>query len=166
MDSQHNTRIVGVSADLVSHTRHASQDVYICRAKVQGSKGEFIETVEEADTLQAARDKALRTAERDFHHRYSAGGASDVPTTDVSLIDRPGTRNVHAPGKLNGGGNKPVTANQQNLIRKIADERGLVPTALCREMFSKDVSDITGAEANDLIRRMKASPANGNRAPW
>lgn len=140
-----------------------AQTLYICRAVVHGNAGQCVEMVEDGESLQAARAKALASAERMFCERFIAlSTASSVPTVSPStvapcLLTRGHANSARRLDTFNGGGSKPITPGQQELIQKIAGERRIAAAPLCHDMFGKGLSDITGAEANKIIRRMKAS---------
>ena len=146
----------------MTHIQRDAQTVYICRAMVHGNAGQCVEMVEEGDSLQAARTKALASAERTFRERFpGASFPSSVPPVSPStvgpcLLTRGNGHRTRRLDTFNGGGNKPATPGQQELIQKIADERRIATVPLCHEMFGKGLSNITGAEANEIIRHMKS----------
>lgn len=150
--------ISGIRTAYVGHIQHGADDIFVCRAEVHGDAGQCVEMVEDGETLQAARTKALASAERLFRERFlDKVPVAATAAPEPSLLSRGGRADTWNRDKFNGGGSKSVSAAQQALMHKVAEERGLSAKAVCHEMFGKGLQDLTGAEANAAIRRMKGS---------
>lgn len=63
---------------------------------------------------------------------------------------------AHPKDALNGGGDKSASPSQKNLIKTIANERGVQLTDMTQSLYGKDYTELTGAEANGLIKSLKA----------
>lgn len=58
---------------------------------------------------------------------------------------------------LNGGGSQPITERQMKLINKLSKKKLKIPCgAYSMLRFKKDITEITGEEANFLIRELNA----------
>ncbi len=58
------------------------------------------------------------------------------------------------PAGGSGGGRKPASAKQQNLIARLGLEKGQNPEALAMERFGKSLGDLHGSEADILIKSL------------
>jgi len=56
---------------------------------------------------------------------------------------------------LNGGGSKPLSAKQSELIYSLAERKGTDAQSLAMQMFGKSVQELQGSEANELIQSLK-----------
>ena len=56
---------------------------------------------------------------------------------------------------LNGGGSKPLSAKQSELIYSLAERKGADAHSLAMQMFGKSVQELQGSEANELIQSLK-----------
>ncbi len=56
---------------------------------------------------------------------------------------------------LNGGGSKPLSAKQSELIYSLAERKGVDAQSLAIQMFGKSVQELQGSEANELIQSLK-----------
>ena len=61
---------------------------------------------------------------------------------------------------LNGGGDKPCSDSQVNLLHRCASERGVDPGQVVRNMYGKSIDELTGGEANQVIRAIKNRKAS------
>lgn len=57
--------------------------------------------------------------------------------------------------KLNGGGNKPASSKQTDLIEKLAHKQHTSADTLSQSMYNKPLQDLTGAEADAVIKKLK-----------
>ena len=58
---------------------------------------------------------------------------------------------------LNGGGDQPLTGKQMNLIKRLArKKKKMTSGAYSMLRLKKDITEITGEEANYLIRELNA----------
>ena len=58
---------------------------------------------------------------------------------------------------LNGGGEQPITDKQMNLIKRLArKKKKMTSGAYSMLRLKKDITEITGEEANYLIRELNA----------
>lgn len=55
---------------------------------------------------------------------------------------------------LNGGGNRPISEKQINMIRDKAAKKYENPDELANLFYQKPLKNLTGAEANVLIRKL------------
>lgn len=57
--------------------------------------------------------------------------------------------------KFKGGGDKPASDKQTYLIQKLSEEAGKNADQLCLAKFGKSLSELTGREADSLIKYLK-----------
>ena len=57
--------------------------------------------------------------------------------------------------KFKGGGDKPASDKQMYLIQKLSEEAGKNADQLCLAKFGKSLSELTGREADSLIKYLK-----------
>ena len=57
--------------------------------------------------------------------------------------------------KFQGGGDKPASDKQTYLIQKLSEEAGKNADQLCLAKFGKSLSELTGREADSLIKYLK-----------
>ena len=57
--------------------------------------------------------------------------------------------------KLNGGGSKPASPKQKELIQDIANDKKINLDSFLDSHFQKNIESLTGAEANQAIKKMK-----------
>lgn len=88
----------------------------------------------------------------------------------IKTIARPSQQQAHkelpiAPVKHSASGAKPITENQSKFIKGLA--RGTSPDTVARETVGKSLSDCSSADADTIIKTLKAktTPPNTN-LPW
>lgn len=57
--------------------------------------------------------------------------------------------------KMNGGGNKPASSKQTDLIEKLAHKQHTSADTVSQSMYNKLLQDLTGAEADAVIKKLK-----------
>ena len=53
--------------------------------------------------------------------------------------------------KMNGGGNKPISEKQLNLIKTRASQKDTDPESLAQNKFGKSLTKLNGSEAHEII---------------
>lgn len=88
----------------------------------------------------------------------------------IKTIARPSQQQAHkelpvAPAKHSSSGAKPITESQSKFIKGLA--RGTSPDTVARETVGKPLSDCSSADADTIIKTLKAkrTPPNTN-FPW
>lgn len=56
---------------------------------------------------------------------------------------------------LNGGGNKPISDGQINCLQKMASQKGMNINDLTQKQYGKDLSQLIGSQADELIKSLK-----------
>jgi len=115
------------------------------------------------NTLDKAQEKAFkksfRLASQASGKVYDSAWQIDSPQSSKSntshsfIVSSDSTDK----SKMNGGGNKPITEKQINLIKDIARKNSIDIEALMKEKFGKILYDLNGSEANEIIRELKKS---------
>lgn len=57
--------------------------------------------------------------------------------------------------KLSGGGSKPISSKQKNLIQKMANEQNKNVDEVINAMFHKSINQLEGHEADSVIKSMR-----------
>lgn len=71
--------------------------------------------------------------------------------SNSSTTALPPSQNKH------GGGSKLASEKQKDFIKQLADRKRIHIDQLCMDMFSHGSSNMTGAEANEMIKHLKRS---------
>lgn len=71
--------------------------------------------------------------------------------SNFSTTALPPSQNKH------GGGSKLASEKQKDFIKQLADRKRIHIDQLCMDMFSHGSSNMTGAEANEMIKHLKRS---------
>lgn len=69
----------------------------------------------------------------------------DFPDDDLKI----------AKGKNAGGGTKPASEKQLNLIKSLASRQSLSIDDIALDMFNKSIDELQGGEANQMIKKLK-----------
>ncbi len=135
------------------------QNGYICQAMVKDESGISASMVAEGKTVHEACNIALGNTMKELSKIIEQTGKNDyfLPATSGGSFSRSSSpqRTQANKSTLNGGGNKPVSSNQKTLIQRIAAEKGQSAETLSSNMYGKELSSLTGEEANILIRELK-----------
>lgn len=107
-----------------------------------------------------AKSRVLSDA---FNIRNALEGGQDQDSVPILLTAVQDVDNVYGlpegqsqdKSALNGGGDKPRSDKQVNLLHQCASNRGLDPGQVVRNMYGKSIDDLTGSEANFAIRAIK-----------
>ncbi|WP_455552711.1 hypothetical protein [Desulfovibrio sp.] len=124
-----HTAIVSVSlctVDIINAARNDAQ------AKIQDQMN-FMSS-------QAAYYPSVSTAQKDSAYPVN----SNSSTTAL-----PPSQNKH------GGGSKLASEKQKDFIKQLADRNRIHIDQLCMDTFSHGSSNMTGAEANEMIKNLK-----------
>lgn len=144
-------KIVKCKISYVVETQDALGSKYICSAELR--KGRLtVSTPGEGRTLEeamnAARDNAFASWER---LENMSSSQSFQESSEQKKSHRESSLE-----KFNGGGSKPASPRQQNLIQKLAEERGVELYYFVQQICGVDLRNLTGADANKLIKQLKS----------
>jgi len=109
------------------------------------------------ETLEKAQEFALRDAFHLAHQarrkvpNYGQQIDSPQPSEIASLSSHTLRPDDIDKRKWNGGGNKPITQNQINLIKRMAGKKNTDPELLVRNNFGKKLEMLNGSEAHEVI---------------
>lgn len=113
--------------------------------------------VSSLETLDKAQDIAFQNA---FHlarqaRRNAPLFGTQIDSSQPSEIASSSSSTPRPDGidksKWNGGGNKPITQNQINLIKRMAGKKNTDPELLVRNNFGKKLEMLNGSEAHEVI---------------
>lgn len=92
----------------------------------------------------------------------SAGvGSGSSQTGSTEIIEIEASTPVSSPqnepdkSKLNGGGNKPASPKQKNLIIQLAENQLTTGNKASMKICNIPLEDLTGAQANQVIKKLK-----------
>ena len=116
-----------------------------------GDKTSSIDTLEKAQefAFQNAFDLA-RQARRIVPH-YSQQTDSLQPAQIPTYPSNPARPDSIDKSKMNGGGNKPISEKQLNLIKTRASQKDTDAESLARNKFGKSLARLSGSEAHEMI---------------
>ena len=114
---------------------------YICRASYTVEGMNFCECGEGA-TLESASHNAKTRAFRVVQEFVSKSSSESQTTAPVDK------------SSMNGGGNKPASEKQLNFLYSQASRAKENLEDIVRQKFGKDIGDLTGSEAHELIRSL------------
>lgn len=110
------------------------------------------------DTLEKAQEFAFQNAFHLAHQarrklgNYEQQIDSLQPPKNTTYSSKTARPDAIDKSKMNGGGNKPATDKQIELIKSRAEKNNTDANELVYKKFGKHISQITGSEANDVIR--------------
>ena len=91
-----------------------------------------------------------------------SGAGSNLPQTgSTEVIDIEISELISAPeneidkSKLNGGGNKPASSKQKELIHKLAEKQCTTGDKASMKICKTHLEELTGAQANQVIKKLK-----------
>ena len=155
-DRTYNASIKKLEIQLVQPPSNDNENRAVCSATVEFDDGRrFTELgesvgggVEAASANARTRVMAHVPAVDHLPQQYSGNKPS---SQSGSSLSKPNF------AKANGGGTKPASHKQKDLIVDMCSKRGKNPDAIASEQFGKPLDDLQGAEANTIIQML-----NGN----
>ena len=118
------------------------------------------ESIPKVHVLECARNTSIANAA--FLASLAVGSGFDRPqtsSTDVIEIETSGVistpQNDLDKSKLNGGGNKPVSPKQKELIKKLAENQLTTGNKASMKICNIPLEELTGAQANQVIKKLK-----------
>ena len=129
-----NGKTVIVSASLVMPDGRVINDV--CSVSPRSP-------FENEDTLELAKNKVINAVKQKAEPYIKN---NQNISQNSSLDDK---------SKFQGGGDKPASDKQTYLIQKLSEEVGKNADQLCLAKFGKSLSELTGREADSLIKYLK-----------
>lgn len=145
-----------ISLDLSDIQVHnnGGRDLFICRLKAE-YKDITLCAAGTGNTIKECQDQAqdnLEALAKRWRDRDEPQSCINSYQYNQNYIEHDGS------SKFNGGGNKPISSSQINLIEKLGRERHVAPVEKSLEMFGKEINELRGGEANELIRLLKEYP--------
>ena len=98
---------------------------------------------EKEDTLESAKNKVVNSIKQ----------KAEPYTKNNQNISQNAIQDDK--NKFKGGGDKPASDKQMYLIQKLSEEAGKNADQLCLAKFGKSLSELTGREADSLIKYLK-----------
>ena len=109
------------------------------------------------DTLEKAQEFALRDAFYLAHQarRKVANYGQQIDSLQPAQIptypSNPARTDSIDKSKMNGGGSKPISEKQLNLIKTRASQKDTDADSLARNKFGKSLAKLSGSEAHEII---------------
>lgn len=142
-----NKVFLGYSCVHVSETKNGKHYVCNCSALVDGHE---ICEIGESSTLDAAKEQASRKL-TDIANRYDNDVKNSTYRDNALLPKTP----ENSKDMLKGGGQKPISEKQSNLIYDVAEQQGHDVNKLATNFCGKPLHQFTGQEADGLIKELK-----------
>ena len=142
-------RFLGCSCVHVSS--NGCEKHYVCNCSML-IDGQVFTDVGEGTSLDIAKQNSM----------HNLGKLVDGNNVDANITNRPDTlsRTINnAKDRFHGGGNKPMSANQRNLICDKARKQYKNPETLAMEFAGKRFDRLTGSEANLIIKNLLGDQA-------
>ena len=79
-----------------------------------------------------------------------------VPTKNIAYSNNKNIEQDKA--KMNGGGNKPISQKQIELINAMAEQQGETGNSISNKVWHKNLNKLSGSQANRLINDLKEMP--------
>lgn len=137
---------LGCSCVHVSETEKGK--LYVCNSEAL-IDGQKLSEAGEGPTLETARQNANKNL-GNLVSKYEEKTIGNIVKSGNSIANR----NEISKEMLNGGGDKPISPRQKQLIYDRANQSGQDAENLARECYGKKLSEMTGSEANSLIRNL------------
>lgn len=159
--------IKSLDVDIQQIPSSDNQDTAVCRATLTNTDNQRFSDVGSAQGSPDDRDSTICEASMKAQCRvlHRANVLQDDGIFDT--VSRPvcatqgagditaGSPSVHPKAALNGGGSKPASAPQLQLLSTLARERNRSVESLSQNTFGKMPVEMSGAQANQLIQQLK-----------
>jgi len=130
---------------------HASanekEKYFVCNSEALVDGKTFSE-IGDGSTLENARENAKHNL-RAVIDRYNQQSQSGI-----NSFERHSERKETPKELMNGGGNRPISEKQIDLIRDKAEKRGDDGDKLADLFYHKPLKSLTGAEAHNIIQKL------------
>ena len=118
------------------------------------------ESIPKVHVLECARNTSIANAAFLASIAVGSGfGRPQTSSTDVIEIETSGVistpQNDLDKSKLNGGGNKPVSPKQKELIKKLAENQLTTGDKAAMKICKTHLEELTGAQADQVIKKLK-----------
>ena len=104
--------------------------------------------------------RELREQESDFwtedRRVFSSTGNATGKYGNSEAVRQGTGQTLPGNAKLNGGGRNPITVKQINFIKKLASECGCSAEETAISLYSKQLPELCGLEANEVIAHLKS----------
>ncbi len=145
--------------EITSNSAGQVQNMYVCQTTIQGKEGFSATMTGEGRTIQEASEMALSNMQRELE-RLTSQSSCEQPKHQQANKDFYGASNKRqtpqSKDALNGGGAKPASDKQIEFLLNVGGQRGIPVEQLCQERYGKSIGNLTGGEANTLIRELKS----------
>ncbi len=142
-----------------SHFVKETAKGFICQGSVEDSQGKVASMTGEGSTLKEASQAAIANSKEMLAALVSGNDRNSSQTNYYAPPATSHARNSNATNgksKFNGGGTKPASPKQIELIEKIAYENGKNAEEVSRKKFGKSLMGLVGSEANIIINELKS----------
>lgn len=130
---------------------HAStnekEKYFVCNSEALVDGKTFSE-IGDGSTIESARENAKHNLKAvvDRYDKQSQSG--------MNIFDRHPERKKTPKELRNGGGNRPISEKQIDLIRNKAEKRNEDADKLAEQLYHKPLNGLTGAEAHSIIQKL------------
>jgi DNA replication protein DnaC len=140
-----------------------SQKEWICSATMETEAGYRVTKLGQGDSLQQAEDRAVRHATDAIAFLENACEYNETSLQSQHRTSRSSSgasyqqyqAQTEDKSRFNGGGSKQASEKQLNLIEQLAQKKRCDAEYACRGEFGIGLNQITGAQANQLIKSLK-----------
>lgn len=152
------TTISSIQTTLIQSPSEENEYSVICSTTITTQDGQSFTALGAAkcngnidESIQVAAQKAeVRAREKCIEQKDSFS----LPQNSIGNTLE--TRGVLSPkSQLNGGGGKPITQGQINLLETLCAGKHNSLVHVCQNHYNKIPGQLTGFEANELIRKLK-----------
>lgn len=175
LDYAHQFGIKSLKVETLQIPSDANGQLCVCKAELQTEDGSTFVDIGDAtpdNVPQGCVDSFMRVASTRAKSRViedafnicsslqdqlnsSEYGMPKAQAIDVDFTDITKDKTQCIQGKYDGGGTKPASEKQLNLIKSLASRQSLSASDLADNMFNKSIDELQGGEANQLIKRLK-----------
>jgi DNA replication protein DnaC len=140
-----------------------SQKEWICSATMETEAGYRVTKLGQGDSLQQAEDRAVRHATDAIAFLENACEYNETSLQSQHRTSRSSSgasyqqyqAQTEDKSRFNGGGSKQASEKQLGLIEQLAQKKRCDAEYACRGEFGVGLNQITGAQANQLIKSLK-----------
>ncbi|XUD94355.1 DRBM domain-containing protein [Oleidesulfovibrio alaskensis] len=140
-----------------------AQNEWICSATMETETGYRVTKLGQGDSLQQAEDRAVRHATDAIAFLENACEYNETSLQSQHRTSRSSSgasyqqyqAQTEDKSRFNGGGSKQASEKQLNLIEQLAQKKRCDAEYACRGEFGIGLNQITGAQANQLIKSLK-----------
>jgi len=174
LDYAHQCGIMSLSVGLIQFPNESNGNTAISLAELMTEDGRVFRDIGDANPnnvprgcaesfIRMSSSRAKSRVISDAYNLKSLLGDSpnsvdtsrDNKVIDVDFDVVGQTQQSSQKQALNGGGSKPLSAKQSELIYSLAERKGTDAQSLAMQMFGKSVQELQGSEANELIQSLK-----------